>query len=80
MGLVSRQLLGDQGKGRINRTGGAVWGGGGHGSHSEGADTGDARAGRNCEETSPRRIYGRVCGWRAIEDPGEKPTKKAKAR
>jgi len=67
MGDVGRQLLGYEGEGRIGSTCSAVWRGGGHGSHGEGADTGDARAGRNCEETSPRRVdCRRVCGWRAI--------------
>jgi hypothetical protein len=63
MSDVGRLLLGYHGEGRINRTGDAVWGGGGHGSHGQGADAG---AGCNGEEMPPRRIYGRVCGWRAM--------------
>src|ERR1700675_369625 len=66
MSNVGRLLLGYHGEGRINRTGDAGWGGDGHGSNCKGDDADDAGAGRNGEETASRRIYGRVCGWRAM--------------
>jgi len=65
MGNLGSPMCSNQRKRRIDRTGGAGWGARGHGGNGERADTGDAGAGRNGEETSPRRIDRRVCGWRA---------------
>src|SRR5258706_1272405 len=66
MDNLGSPVCGDQRKGRIDHTGGAVWGGGGHGSHGEGADTGDTGAGSNGEKAPAVRIGRRVHEWRDI--------------
>src|SRR5882724_11757200 len=65
VGDVGLPVLVDQVEHGIDRIGGAVWPGDGHGSYGERADTGNAGAGCDGQETTARRIDRRVCGWRA---------------